>query len=113
MNWSDQRIAFIGTGQMATAMATGFVRQLLKPEQISGFDPIEASRSAFARKAGSGARLFDSAAGAVLGATVVILAVKPQVMNSAIRPLAEFIDFNNKSSPLVVSIAAGIPIKRL
>lgn len=113
MNWSDQRIAFIGTGQMATALASGFVRQLLTPEQISGFDPIEASRSAFAETTGSGARLFDSAAAVVLGATVVILAVKPQVMDAAIRPLAEFIALNSKSSPLVVSIAAGIPIKRL
>ena len=113
MNWKSQRIAFIGTGQMATALAAGFVRELLMPEQISGYDPIEASRMAFAAKAGEGMRLFDTAADAIKGANVVILAVKPQVMNDAIKPLAEAIKSDSKSMPLVVSIAAGIPIARL
>jgi len=113
MNWSDQQIAFIGTGQMATALAAGFVRELLKPEQISGFDPVEASRTAFAAKAGQAARLFDSAADALKGATVVILAVKPQVMDAAIQPLAEVLGKENPPGPLVVSIAAGITIARL
>ena len=113
MNWLSQRIAFVGTGQMATALAAGFVRELLLPEQISGYDPIEASRSAFAAKTGDGVRLFDSATDAIEGASIVILAVKPQVMNDAIKPLAESLKLHGKSTPLVVSIAAGIPIARL
>ena len=113
MNWLSQKIAFIGTGQMATALAAGFVRELILPEQISGYDPIESSRVAFAAKAGDGVRLFDSASEAIKGATVVILAVKPQVMHDAIKPLAESIRLNVKTTPLVVSIAAGIPIARL
>ena len=113
MNWQSQKIAFIGTGQMATALAAGFVRELLLPEQISGYDPIEGSRVAFAAKAGEGVRLFDSATEAVKGANVVILAVKPQVMHDAIKPLAEFIMVCGESTPLVVSIAAGISLARL
>ena len=113
MNWLSQKIAFIGTGQMATALATGFVRELLLPEQINGYDPVEASRAAFAARAGDGARLFDSATEAIMGANVVILAVKPQVMHEAIKPLAEAIKSGSKSPPLVVSIAAGISIAKL
>lgn len=113
MNWLTQKIAFIGTGQMATALAAGFVRELLMLEQISGYDPIEASRAAFETKVGEGVRLFDSATDAIKGATIVILAVKPQVMSDAIKPWAESFTPNSKSAPLVVSIAAGIPIARL
>lgn len=113
MNWSEQRIAFIGTGQMATALAAGFVRELLKPEQISGCDPVEASRTAFAAKIGAGVRLSESSADAVKDATIVILAVKPQVMSDAIKPLSDSIRTHAKTGPIVVSIAAGIPIAKL
>lgn len=113
MNWSEQRIAFIGTGQMATALAAGFVRELLTPEQISGYDPIEASRTAFAAKTGSGVKLFDSPADAVRNATIVILAVKPQVMSDALKPLSDSLQTNSGTGPIVVSIAAGIPIAKL
>ncbi|MCA9011065.1 MAG: pyrroline-5-carboxylate reductase [Planctomycetaceae bacterium] len=113
MNWSAQRIAFIGTGQMAMALAAGFVRQLLKPSQISGYDPIEASRVTFAAKTGEGVQLSDSLAQAISGATVVILAVKPQVMDEALRSVAEALRSGTGAGPLVVSIAAGIPIERL
>ena len=113
MNLSAQRIAFVGTGQMATALAAGFVRELLLPSQISGYDPVEASRNAFATKIGDGARIHDSAADAIRDATVIILAVKPQVMSEAIQPVAESIRTVSASGPLVVSIAAGIPIARL
>ncbi len=113
MNWSAQRIAFIGTGQMAMALAAGFVRQLLKPSQISGYDPVEASRVAFAGKTGDGVVLSDSPALAISGATVVILAVKPQVMDEALRSVADALGSGSNAGPLVVSIAAGIPIERL
>ena len=44
--------------------------------------------------------------GAVEGADVVVLAVKPQVMESVAQALASSI---SKQQPLVISIAAGIP----
>lgn len=34
MNWASQKVAFIGTGQMATALSAGFVRNLLKPDRF-------------------------------------------------------------------------------
>ena len=44
--------------------------------------------------------------GAVEGADVVVLAVKPQVMESVTQALASSV---SKQQPLVISIAAGIP----
>lgn len=98
---------------MATALAAGFVRDLLSPSQITGFDPIEASRKTFAERVGDGVELYDSAATAIRQATVIILAVKPQVMSEALKPLAAALTSVSKSSPLVVSIAAGVTIAKL
>ena len=55
----------------------------------------------------------DSPAKAIAGATVVILAVKPQVMDDAVKSLAEAFKSSGETRPIVVSIAAGVPIERL
>jgi len=109
MNWSSHRIAFIGTGQMATALSAGFVRSLLKPEQIAGYDPYEAARTAFAEKTGKGVMVSGELAPVLQGATIVILAVKPQVMAEALGSISHAMS----ASPLIVSVAAGISIQKL
>ena len=58
-------------------------------------------------------KLFDSPADAVRNATIVILAVKPQVMSDALKPLSDSLQTNSGTGPIVVSIAAGIPIAKL
>lgn len=109
MEFSQHRIAFVGSGQMATALAAGFVRSLLKPAQISGCDPSAEARERFRSATGAGAQVTASIAEAVREATVVILAVKPQVMPEALRDLAPLLSH----SPLVISVAAGITLARL
>ena len=109
MNWASQKIAFIGTGQMATALAAGFVRSLLKPEQISGYDPYESARKSFAEKTGQGVHVSADLATALKDATVIILAVKPQVMTEALASVTTMMSV----TPLVVSVAAGITIQKL
>lgn len=109
MNWAQEKIAFIGTGQMATALAAGFVRGLLKPEQISGYDPYEAARKKFAEMTGSGVTVSSDLAAALKDATIIILAVKPQVMAEALASVTAMMH----SSPLIVSVAAGITIQKL
>lgn len=109
MSHSSQQIAFVGTGQMATALAAGFVRDLLRPDQISGCDPYESARKKFVETVGSAARVTADFKSALQNATVVILAVKPQVMADALKEVTASL----AADPLIISVAAGIPISKL
>ena len=109
MEFSNHRVAFIGSGQMASALAAGFVRSLLNPAQIAACDPSAEARDRFLRATGEAVLVTASMAEAVCGATVVILAVKPQVMPDALRSLAPLLSH----SPLVISVAAGITLARM
>lgn len=104
----SKNIAFLGTGRMATALASGFVRELVKPEQIFGVDPIEASRESFRAAVGPACTVSDDAATQFAAADVVFLAVKPQVMADALGKIGSSLE-----GRLVVSIAAGITIGTL
>ena len=53
MRLENVKIGFLGTGRMATALASGFTRELVKPGQIHGADPVEASRTAFQESIGA------------------------------------------------------------
>ena len=109
MDLSHQRTTFIGTGQMAAALASGFVRSLLRPSQIRGCDPSEPARRQFQQSTGADCVVTEHVAEAVSDATVVILAVKPQVMPEVLRNLAPLLT----NSPLVISVAAGITLARM
>lgn len=108
MNIGEMKIGFLGTGRMATALAVGFTRELVAVEQIVGFDPAEASRNQFRQAVGEGVQVED-APSALRGASVIFLAVKPQLMKVALAGAAEQIADNS----LVVSIAAGLKLERL
>jgi pyrroline-5-carboxylate reductase len=109
MEFSTHRIAFIGGGQMASALAAGFVRSLLSPAQIAACDPSAEARDRFRQATGEAAVVTASMSAAVHSATVVILAVKPQIMPDALRELAPLLTH----SPLVISVAAGITLARM
>lgn len=109
MDWSSQRITFIGTGQMATALTVGFLRHLLKPQQISGYDPSEVARHKYAEASGGRVTVSADLATAIDGATIVILAVKPQVMGEVLNSVSGLLSV----SPLIVSVAAGITLQNL
>ena len=109
MESAPLRVAFIGTGQMATALAAGFVRSLLTPDQISGCDPSEAARANFQAVTGAGCVVSGSMAEIVPSASVVILAVKPQMMADVLKQLSGLLSHG----PLVISVAAGITLARL
>ncbi|MCA9048432.1 MAG: pyrroline-5-carboxylate reductase [Planctomycetaceae bacterium] len=104
MKHQDLRIGFVGTGRMATALAVGFTRELLRPTQIIGADPLPGSRQAFLEAVGEGPRVGDSADPLLSEANVIVLAVKPQTMKAALDALAPVLN----SEKLVVSVAAGL-----
>lgn len=109
MQLQDVKIGFLGTGRMATALATGFTRDLLNATQIRGVDPVVASREQFLRVVGDTAVVGESADSTLNDADIIFLAVKPQVMKSALAAL----DPLTLSSKLLVSIAAGLTISTL
>ena len=98
-------IDMVGGGQMATALAAGFCRDgLVGAADIVVHDPLPAARERLAA-AVPGIRFADSAAGAVAGAGMVFLAVKPQQAAVACRACAGAL----AADATVVSVVAGIP----
>ena len=114
--WDEGRAAFIGCGKMGEAMLAGW----LSSDDASaaklasrGFDvivPDAARRESLESR--YGVRTFASASDAPADASIIILAVKPQVMDDVVGELASSPAFAD-ATPLVVSIAAGIPCARL
>lgn len=103
-----QRIGFIGAGQMARALAAGFVKaELTPPERIVAADPLPAARDAF-EQAVPGSRMLADNASVAREADVVFVATKPQQIVEALAPLAEA-----TADKLVISIAAGVKLARL
>src|SRR5436190_18417356 len=105
---SEQRIGLVGGGNMAVAL----VRGLLASGQVTASslrvsDPSEARRTLLADTYGIETSASNEA---VAGwATVVVLAVKPQLIETAIRSLGAA----PTPGALVVSIAAGVPLAGL
>lgn len=98
---STARIAFLGFGNMASAMADGFLRSgVVKPEQLGA-----ASRRQDVLKAKTDARGMHALATceeAARWADVVIVAVKPHLVNPVVTPLADIL-----KDKLVLSVAVG------
>jgi pyrroline-5-carboxylate reductase len=103
-----QSIGFIGAGQMARALASGFVKAgLVRPDQIVAADPLPAAVEALQRCV-PGSRAAADNAELARAVDVLVLATKPQQVRAALGPLKDAAD-----SKLVISIAAGITLKTL
>jgi pyrroline-5-carboxylate reductase len=101
-------IAFIGGGNMATAMIKGFITAgVCAAAQIVATDVDAKKRTALARRLGIATTADNGAA--ARAARVVILAVKPQVLPAVLEELRPHITARH----VVVSIAAGWPTARL
>jgi pyrroline-5-carboxylate reductase len=87
---------------MARAIYRGLVESGFPAENIGVVDPSEAAQSA-ARASGL-IRIAESATDADLSADLIVLAVKPQITDIALSPLAHRVS----STATVLSIIAGI-----
>jgi pyrroline-5-carboxylate reductase len=101
------RVGFLGAGRMATALARGWLRAgLIRPDDCRASDPLPQARQDFTAETGCPAVADNREV--VAGSDLLVLAVKPQSMTgllSEVRPVLK--------TPLVVSIAAGIPLRQL
>lgn len=105
---SSAKIAFIGSGAMGEAIIKGILAQgLVSANQLTASDPVDARRDFMSSEYGI-VMTADNVA-AVDGATIVILCVKPQVLDLVAPGLQGKIDKN----ALVLSIIAGTSINSL
>ena len=98
---TSPRIAFIGGGNMATALIGGLVRSGRAPAEILVIEPFEAQRDKLLQATGVIALPAPDARLAAVA--TVVWAVKPQMFAEAVAPCAAFI-----GSALQVSVMAGI-----
>lgn len=105
---ASDSLAFIGGGNMARSLIGGLARRGVDTRTIRVAEPVAALREALV--ADFGVQAFERGGDAVAGAGLWLLAVKPQMMRAACEPLAAAAQAQR---PLVVSIAAGIPVARL
>lgn len=102
------RIAIVGGGNMARALLGGMLARSTDPERIAVSEPDAVARAALARQ--YGVNVSDDNREAVAGARVVVLAVKPQIMEEVVPALAAELQLGR---PLVISVAAGIRVAAL
>ncbi len=100
-------IAFIGGGNMAVSLAGGLLADATAPHVIIS-EPKQEQRERLAARFPTAEITGDNATAAAR-ADVVILAVKPQIMQSVAESLASALGHR----PLILSIAAGITTERL
>ena len=101
-------VAFIGGGNMARSLIGGLVARGTAPGAIRVAEPVEVLRTGLA--ADFGVVTTDDNAAAAGGASLWVLAVKPQVLRAVCEALAPIAQAER---PMVVSIAAGITVGQL
>ncbi len=99
----NKKISFIGGGNMAQALISGLVGCGIKPNLITVADPSSDAREQLAAKGLSTVDPMADPKSAVIGADIVVLAVKPQMMKVVVSAFADVLD-----TQLVISVAAGL-----
>jgi pyrroline-5-carboxylate reductase len=102
---ADVRIAFIGAGVMAESMIAGLLKKALTPPaHVVASHPREDRRRRLEER--FGVLTVESNVEAVHGADLVVLTIKPQVLQSVMRQLSGSL----LAGQVVVSVIAGAPI---
>ena len=99
----NKKISFIGGGNMAQALISGLVACSVKTELITVSAPSTETRQQFADQKMNTVDASVDPKAAVIGADIIVLAVKPQVMKKVVSEFADALD-----NQLVISVAAGL-----
>lgn len=97
---------FVGGGNMATALIGGLVAAGTPTREFRIVEPAPAQQDRLAARFAGIGIFGEATAGAVQGADVVVLAVKPQHMRMAAQAIAPHV----RDVPVVMTIAAGTRI---
>lgn len=102
------KLAFLGAGAMGSALMRGFIAaQVCAPSDITAFDADTKRLQAMADELRI--RAAFNPVDAVRDADAILLAVKPQVVEAALRPLRDVLT----EDQTLISIAAGVTTARL
>ncbi len=102
---SSKIVAFIGGGNMAQALIGGLLAEGTPATTINVAEPVAELRELLAVR---GVNVFASALDAAIDADVIVLAVKPQIIQTVLHELAPYV-----AKKLVISIAAGVTVATL
>jgi len=100
---NNPSIAFIGAGNMAAALISGLIADGTEPHKIIASDPDGEKCNALSARTGIRTTIDNEQA--VSAADVMVLAVKPQVLQRVAESLKGAVQ---QYRPLVLSIAAGV-----
>jgi len=100
-DFKQAQLAFVGGGNMASAILGGLIQQGFAPSQIQVIEPH--AETAAKLSAALGVAVLPEATNSLQKANLVVWAVKPQVFKEATLPVAPF-----TSEALHLSVAAGI-----
>ncbi|EDY87019.1 pyrroline-5-carboxylate reductase [gamma proteobacterium HTCC5015] len=98
-------LCFIGGGNMARSLIGGLVANGYPGEQIRVAEPNQENRTRLENE--YGIQGFSDNQAAVDQCDAIVLAVKPQILREVLSPLSDTIQ---QQRPLLISIAAGVPI---
>lgn len=101
------KIAFIGGGNMATALIGGLLSPANSTHTIRVVDPGPGVKERLERQ--WPVNCFTQASAAIKGMDAVVLAVKPQVLPVVLQQISQLLS----PGQLVISIVAGIPISQI
>jgi len=101
---TDDKIAFIGGGNMTQAIVAGLVSSGFRPANVLIAEPSAKQREVLTRT-WPDAEIAPENIKIAARANCIVLAVKPQVLAAVCRDLANTVQ---QTKPLVLSIAAGI-----
>ena len=108
MAFNDEKIAFVGAGAMGEAMMKGLLHQkLVKAENIIAADPHQVRLEQLA--ASYGIHCTADNVAAARQADVLVLSIKPQVMDEVLSELRGQLH----GIHLIVSIVAGVTLKTI
>ncbi|RMG98081.1 MAG: pyrroline-5-carboxylate reductase [Chloroflexi bacterium] len=106
--FTDKTIAFIGSGTMAEAMIRGLLNQnIVQPQQIIASGPRPERGEQLKQQ--HGIRVTTDNALAAEEGQIVVLSVKPQVLNHVMHEIRGHL----RRQDLLLSIIAGAPIVKL
>lgn len=104
----SENVGIIGAGKMGTAIIKGILNSgIVRQDQVTASRPNEKTGAALAEE--TGIRVVPDNSRVVETSDIVVLAVKPQVIDRVLLEIAPLV----KLGKLVVSIAAGVPLGRL